>query len=67
MTSPFPKWARWIAQGEDGQIFIFEYKPLCLPLGWVDTMSEDPIFCIELGTPNPHWRESLDCLGEDDD
>jgi len=67
MTTPYPKWARWIAQDEDGEIYVFDEPPRKSVLGhWVPyygTLSE----YICQGTPNPHWRHSLDCLGDDDE
>ena len=64
--TPFPPWARWIAQNRDGSIYVFNQPP-CLSLGYVWTAIYLTNFqCIGKGTPNPHWRNSLDCLGEDD-
>jgi len=70
MTSPFPKWARWIAQDEDGDIYVFSNKPIIsshFQNHWTNEKHRISRYkLIAQGTPNPHWRNSLDCLGEDD-
>ena len=78
MTTPYPPWAKWIAQDEDGVITVWKMKPipidgdtfLNLHGRWHSTYESidypDKVL-IWNGKPNPHWRNSLDCLGEDDE
>jgi hypothetical protein len=71
MTDPFPRWARWIAQNRMGSIFVFEHKPYPGQLNWlvefqgrvrrIHSYMEYPAGYIA-----PHWRHSLDYLGDDD-
>ena len=67
MNDPYPKWARWIAQDSEfweSAIIVYEYKPNPGDLIW---KTNGRYQIIDLGTPNPHWRHSLDYLGEDDE
>jgi len=72
MTTPFPPWARWIAQAKYGPIFVFDKKPEPGCAMWLPCLGGRSK-CIH-GFPEyhstyiaPHWRNSLDCLGEDDE
>ena len=70
MTDPYPPWARWIAQDECGEICIFEWVPEKVKENTINgywSSAKGGSLEIGIGTPNPHWRHSLDCLGEDDD
>jgi len=70
MKDNFPPWARWIAQDEDGQIWCFEHSPRnhfkhinrWLPF-YVHIYYVTRAEYVGQGKPNPHWRNSLDCLG----
>ena len=65
MTDPYPPWARWIAQDEDGFIHVFGDKPYLRSNNyWIGVYL---MKCIGMGKPNPHWQHSLDWLGEDDE
>jgi|GEM_PF-3573881 len=75
MTTPYPPWAKWIAQDEDGKIIVcdkimhpIEGKTSFWNHGVWWTGDRDATLIIFMdGKPNPHWRNSLDCLGDDDE
>ena len=72
MTDPYPPWARWIAQDEDGTICVFSEPPhpdidTVDGEGYWGIYAGNNVIRVERGTPNPHWRHSLDWLGEDDE
>ena len=53
---------------EDGWICVFEDPPYpTWPGRWAAPELFTQMDIINQGTPNPHWRHSLDCLGEDDE
>jgi len=68
MTSPYPKWARWIAQDFMGTIKVFDEKPARnrYRLSWESASFFGADKIISKGVINRHWRNSLDCLGDDD-
>jgi len=63
MTTPFPPWAKWIAQDEDGSIRVFEHPPIKRFGGYMRGKLGGLVTLIAKGKPNPHWRNSLDWLG----
>ena len=69
MTDPYPPWARWIAQDKYGDIWVYDSKPTqyFMFCEWGSVGLYDKRKFITKGIPNPHWRHSLDCLGEDDE
>jgi len=66
MTTTYPPWAKWIAQDRNGEIWVFEAQPDIGISCWYPKIGKMLGF-ITKGKPNPHWRESLDCLGDDDE
>jgi len=66
MTTPYPPWAKWIAQDRNGDIVVSDCAMFLMGNFWLsDRYSLAIVKKIAKGKPNPHWRDSLDCLGDE--